>query len=143
MIYHYRCPQCRRWLSSDWQDRKQPRRCPHSDCQSVVGAPTPDADPAAWVDSHAVPDEMAKAACSVNGRRDATAAHLCSVPGCRRLAAELDHRVPFDWDAEPTSNRGKTCVENLFPICRECNASKAEHDYGWWLANVGAPARSS
>ena len=82
---------------------------------------------------------MADAAYFVNRRRDATTAHLCSVPGCRRIAKELDHRVPFDAEAEPSANPGKTSVENLFPICRECNASKGDRNYAWWLAHVGAP----
>lgn len=136
MIYHYRCPQCRRWLSSEWDERHRAMRCPHSDCQLLFSAPSPEKDQSAWVDSHEIPLEMASAARVVN-RREGVRADLCSVPGCCRTATEIDHRIPYHWEAEASTNPGKTCVENLFPICHECNVSKGDRNYAWWLAHIG------
>jgi hypothetical protein len=49
------------------------------------------------------------------------------VPGCRRPAQTLDHRVPF-------SGGGTTSVINLFPMCNEHNESKGNTPYEVWIA---------
>jgi len=52
--------------------------------------------------------------------------NLCTAPGCGKPSETLDHREPWAYG-------GLTSVENLFPMCTECNTSKGTKDYEDWL----------
>lgn len=129
--YHYRCPGCRRWLDCAWSARQDPRICPYESCALRHVATAPMFDPLAWVEMRDAPYEMARAAFLLHGRV-VNGRHMCSVPHCEREATVLDHRVPFDPRAQPEDNPGKTCVENLYPMCSECDRSKDEDGYEEW-----------
>lgn len=63
---------------------------------------------------------------------DARGNGLCTVEGCPKKADSLDHRIPYDADAKPSENPGKTCVRNLHPMCQEHNSSKGNQEYESW-----------
>ena len=126
--YHYRCPRCREWLACDWSSRQEPRLCGGCGLRHVATSPL--FDPKAWVETREPPYEMVRAAFLMHGRIvDGT--HVCTTPGCRREAAVLDHHVAFDDFATPEENPGKTCVENLYPVCPECDRSQASRRNEW------------
>ena len=97
-------------------------------------ATSPMFDPKAWVETRDAPYEMARAAFLLHGRV-AGGRHMCTVPECDREATVLDHRVPFDTHVEAEDNSGKTCVENLFPMCSECDRSKGAEGYEEWVTS--------
>src|SRR4051812_33423649 len=116
--YHYRCPNCRRWLTCKWSEHADPRKCPGDDCKRTHVAPSPAFDTSAWVETRDAPYEMARAAFLLHGRVEC-GRHVCTAEGCTSEATVLDHRVPFDANVPAEKNPGKTCVENLYPTCSE------------------------
>lgn len=132
--YHYRCPGCREWLRCAWSERLEPRPCPREVCKLRHIATSPMFDPKAWVETRDAPYEMARAAFLLHGRV-VGGKHVCTVPGCDREATLLDHRVPFVACLRAEDNPGKTSVENLFPMCSECDRSKGEEGYEEWVTS--------
>jgi len=132
--YHYRCPACRRWLTCAWSAHSDPRKCPHSDCKRFHVAPAPAFDVSAWVETRDAPYEMARAAFLLHGRV-VDGRHMCTAPDCDREATVLDHRVSFDDSGPADENPGKTCVENLYPMCSECDRSKGDEGYEEWVTS--------
>lgn len=132
--YHYRCPNCQRWLTCAWSAHSDPKRCPNDECTRLHVPPSPAFDATAWVETREAPYEMARAAFLLHGRVRG-GRHMCTFEGCTREATVLDHRVPFESSADPTKNAGKTCVENLYPTCSEHDRSKDEEGYGEWTTS--------
>ncbi len=133
--YHYRCPKCGRSVSTAWAQRFIEKRCPHEDCGVVFAAPMPADDHEAWVDDYEAPYEMVCAALTHNGRC-IDGVVVCSTPGCNREASMVSHRAAYDWTAKPAENPGKTCVDNLVPVCAECKLSASSNLHLRWLADV-------
>jgi 5-methylcytosine-specific restriction endonuclease McrA len=96
--------------------------------------PSPMFDTQAWVETRDAPYEMTRAAFLLHGRV-VFGKHMCTVPGCTREATLLDHRVAFDGSATPEDNPGKTSVENLYPMCPECDHGKGDGDYEAWVTS--------
>jgi hypothetical protein len=88
-------------------------------------------DPKAWVETREPPYEMVRAAFVQHGRVEG-GMHLCTTPGCDREATVLDHRVTFNDQVSAEDNPGKTCVENLYPVCPECDRG-ATRRRGEWI----------
>ena len=135
--YHYRCPKCRHWVSSAWAQRFIAKRCPHLGCDASFAAPMPSDDAFAWVDDYEAPYEMVCAAFILNGVCDGGSC-ICSMPGCPREATMVAHRTPYDWTVPAAENPGKTCPENLVPVCAECKLSASSNVHLRWLAHASA-----
>jgi len=118
MKYWYKCPLCSVWGSVPWANRTKTFTC-HA-CKRGHKPPTPRAQPSAYVDTHAWPDEMEQNVVASKGT-------TCTVPGCRKRYETLDHRVPYSKD-------GRTSVANLYPMCIQHNLEKGDKDYESWLA---------
>jgi len=125
MRYHFKCPACGSERQREWEKRDKKLKCPS--CDQMSAAPKPDQQPEAWVDQHDPPEEMRDAAMKINGFPDGR----CTVPGCTEKADCLDHRVAYR-DGEG----GRTCVDNLFPMCTSHNSSKGDQDYENWLLKL-------
>jgi hypothetical protein len=123
--YHYRCPNCQRWLGCAWSLHLDPRRC--SNCERTHVAPSPAFDATAWVETRDAPYEMARAAFLLHGRVRG-GRHMCTAEGCTREATVLEHRVPFD-------EGGKTSAENLLPTCSEHDRGRDDEGYGEWTTS--------
>jgi 5-methylcytosine-specific restriction endonuclease McrA len=117
MKWHYKCLKCGEWRSIEWETRDKEKEC-HKSKEGYM-APTPSNQPDAHVDTHEWPQDMEDAVVASKGNN-------CSVPGCKKNAETLDHRVPF-------SKGGRTSVTNLYPMCIEHNQSKNDSDYSEWL----------
>lgn len=117
MKWNYRCPSCNEWGSIEWKDIDNIFNC-HS-CGKPHKPPMPENQFDAYADTHEWPSKMEAAVTNIKGKK-------CTVPGCKKDFETLDHRIAY-------ANRGKTSVNNLFPMCIEHNQSKGDKDYGIWL----------
>jgi len=107
--YHYRCPRCREWLTCAWSKRPEPRSCRVCELHHVATSPM--FDPSAWVETREPPYEMARAAFVLHAHV-VDGVRTCTAPGCEREAHVLAHHIPIE-------SGGRTCVDNLFPVCTE------------------------
>ena len=118
MIWHYRCPSCRRAREVPWDSIRQEVVCP--DCKAVHYAPTPGEDHAAYVDGKRWPQQMEDEVVALRGS-------ACAVPGCYREHATLVPRLPF-------AKGGRLSVENLAPACAQHATERGDGNYDEWLA---------
>lgn len=81
-------------------------------------SPSPAEQFHAYVDTHNWPVEMEETVIRLKGDK-------CTVINYRKDYETLDHRIAY-------SKGGKTSVENLFPICNDCNNSKGDEYYQSW-----------
>lgn len=123
MIWHYRCPQCRRARQIPWDDIRHEVVCP--DCKTAHYAPTPGQDHTAYVDGKTWPQEMEDEVIAVRGS-------ACIAPGCYRENMTLVVRTPL-------AQGGRISVENLMPACTEHAAVRSNDDFSDWLHRVGKP----
>jgi 5-methylcytosine-specific restriction endonuclease McrA len=117
MKWNYICPYCNEWRYVDWEKREGRFKCEKMNKTYVP--PTPSDQEQAYVDTHEWPELMEEVVVGAKGL-------ACTVPGCEAHYETLDHRIPFSRD-------GRTCVENLFPMCNEHNQSKGDKNYEVWL----------
>jgi 5-methylcytosine-specific restriction endonuclease McrA len=116
MIWNYKCPICGQWRSCNWEDRNNGKEC--HQYQRNYDVPTPAYQIDAFVDTHNWPVDMENAVVNLKGNK-------CTAPSCNKDYETLDHRIPY-------SNGGKTNVDNLFPMCNDCNQSKGDKNYLQW-----------
>jgi hypothetical protein len=119
-FWHYACPECHQPTHVRWDKIEMMTRC--IECGFEHYPPTPHEDHYAWIDSQDWPPEMRETVVSMRGT-------ICTVPGCYREATTLAHRVPYLKD-------GRTCVDNLVPICAEHAADRGDQDWDEWLASI-------
>lgn len=117
MKWNYRCPKCSQWRHVKWEERNSSFTCDKTKQSYTPPSPTDQHD--AYVDTHEWPQEMEDTVIEVKGNK-------CSVPGCDKYYETLDHRVPW-------SKKGRTSVENLYPMCTAHNQSKGDSDYDLWV----------
>lgn len=117
MKWNYVCPICSEWRQIDWEVRSKLHTC-HKHKKSYY-PPGPADQNHAFVDTHNWPVEMENEVVRVKGNK-------CTTPNCNKNAETLDHRDAY-------ANGGKTSVDNLFPMCEDCNQSKGDKDYLLWL----------
>jgi len=118
MEWYYKCPKCGVWRGIRWNKIDEVREC-HNTKQNYY-PPTPALQHDAYVDTHNWPKEMENEVVRLRGNK-------CTVPGCTKNAQTLDHRLAW-------AKGGKTCVDNLFPMCNEHNQAKGDTDYNIWLS---------
>lgn len=117
MIWNYKCPICGEWCYCDWDERETNVTCSK---KTVYTIPTPAQQHNAYVDTHNWPAEMEGVVVTLKGNK-------CTAPDCDNYYQTLDHRIPY-------SKNGKTSIDNLFPMCNECNQSKSDKNYYEWLS---------
>jgi 5-methylcytosine-specific restriction endonuclease McrA len=117
MIWNYKCPICGQWRNCDWNERNNIKNC-HI-YKKDYNVPTPAQQNDAYVDTHNWPVEMEDVVIASKGSK-------CSAPDCVKDYETLDHRIPY-------SNGGRTSVDNLFPMCNECNQSKGDKNFLQWI----------
>lgn len=120
MTWHYDCPECHQPTAVRWESLEVITQC--LNCGHQHYPPTPHEDHFAYVDSSEWPEQMREAVVAQRGA-------ICTVPGCYREATTLAHRVP--WVRE-----GRTCIDNLVPICAEHAAERGDRDWNEWLEEV-------
>lgn len=120
MKWNYRCPKCHKWRNIEWAERKESHRC-HQTHESYY-PPTLLEQHEGYLNTHEWPPEMEKIVVALKGEN-------CTVPNCTKHYETLDHRVPY-------SKKGKTSVENLFPICEVHNLLKGDKSYIYWLMTL-------
>lgn len=122
MKWIYRCPHCGNWRSAEWANRAAKFLC-GGDVSKPYTPPTPADQHDAYVDERKWPPEMESVVTTLKGKK-------CTVPVCNHDYETLDHRVAW-------ANKGRTSVDNLWPMCIEHNSSKQDTEYRTWLRSVG------
>ena len=118
MIWKFKCTVCKEWREIDW-NRKDIKHTCHKTRESYY-PPKPTEQHEAYLDTHSWTLEMEETVVKLKGE-------CCVVPKCDKRYETLDHRIPY-------SVRGRTSVDNLFPMCNEHNDAKGDRDYDDWLA---------
>lgn len=124
MIWHYRCPDCRRELQADWADAQHEHVCPG--CRSHHYPPMPSEDHAAYVGGDRWPKEMEETVIKLRGT-------VCSVRGCYHEYKTLVRRRPL-------LKGGRLSVENLLQMCPQHAREMGTQDYDEWVATLPATA---
>lgn len=117
MKWYFNCPLCKAGLSISWESNGKESNCPK--CKNKIKIPTPGDQYSAYVDQHDWPEDMATIVYSIKG-------NTCIIQGCNDKNITLDHIVPWD-------NSGRTCVNNLQPMCQSHNSSKGVQEFNRWL----------